>query len=59
MSAPIIIPRGMDELLSERRDASHLASYARFNANLPRVLNHRQVDWLRRLNERVAREAVA
>lgn len=62
MDAPILFPRGLDELLSERRDARKLAIRildrdGRFDEGVDAF--RRQSAWSRRLNALIARRAAA
>lgn len=59
MAAPIILPRTMDELLDERRDAAKLAGRAFKSRRLGAEGFSAQFDWMMRLNALIARRASA
>lgn len=58
MSAPIILPRGMDELLSQRQEALRLASLA-FDRPISEAAFMAQCNFLVRLDVLIARRAAA
>lgn len=57
MTAPILFPAGMDDLLIERRAADKLAAHAVTSLRIPYATYRRQEYWLARLEHLVARRA--
>ena len=59
MKAPIILPRGMDEPLQERRQAIKLLRHACESDKTPNQIFQTQWDWLDRLNALIDGRAAA